>query len=89
MRSRTVVTSPFRIASATKRPPAATGLNSGAKVLFAGRTAKSSRKASVDQEEIVTAEIDWERVNEHRTHWPFLRDRRIDAYAGLEQRLLD
>jgi N-carbamoylputrescine amidase len=46
-------------------------------------------KASVDQEEILTAEIDWERVNEHRTHWPFLRDRRIDAYAGLEQRLLD
>jgi N-carbamoylputrescine amidase len=46
-------------------------------------------KASVDQEEILTAEIDWKRVNEHRTHWPFLRDRRIDAYAGLEQRLLD
>jgi N-carbamoylputrescine amidase len=24
-----------------------------------------------------------------RTHWPFLRDRRIDAYGGLTQRLLD
>ncbi len=46
-------------------------------------------KGSTDQEEIVTAEIDWARVNEHRTHWPFLRDRRIDAYAGIDQRLID
>src|ERR1044072_908594 len=37
-------------------------------------------KGSVDREEIVTANVDWKRVNEHRTHWPFLRDRRIDAY---------
>ena len=28
------------------------------------------------------AEIEWDRVDEHRTHWPFLRDRRIDAYSG-------
>jgi len=46
-------------------------------------------KGSVDREEIILAEVEWERVNEQRTHWPFLRDRRIDAYAGLEQRMLD
>jgi N-carbamoylputrescine amidase len=46
-------------------------------------------KGSVDREEIVIGEIDWARVNEHRTHWPFLRDRRVDAYGGIEQRLLD
>ena len=46
-------------------------------------------KGSVDKEEIILADIDWARVNEHRTHWPFLRDRRVDAYAGLEQRMLD
>jgi len=46
-------------------------------------------KGSVDKEEIVIGEIDWRRVSEHRTHWPFLRDRRVDAYAGIEQRLLD
>ena len=46
-------------------------------------------KGSVDGEEIVAAEIDWKRVNEHRTHWPFLRDRRVDAYAGIQQRLID
>jgi N-carbamoylputrescine amidase len=38
---------------------------------------------------MVIGEIDWARVNEHRTHWPFLRDRRVDAYSGIEQRLLD
>ncbi len=46
-------------------------------------------KGSVDREEIILAEVEWERVNEHRTHWPFLRDRRVDAYAGLERRMLD
>src|SRR3989442_540358 len=46
-------------------------------------------KGSVDHEEMVMGDIDWNRVNEYRTHWPFLRDRRVDAYAGIEQRLLD
>ena len=46
-------------------------------------------KASIDQEEIVMADIDWSRVNEHRTHWPFLRDRRVDAYSGLDRRMID
>jgi N-carbamoylputrescine amidase len=46
-------------------------------------------KGSVDREEVVMAEVDWNRVNEYRTHWPFLRDRRVDAYSGIEQRLLD
>jgi len=46
-------------------------------------------KASVDREEIVIANVEWARVNEHRTHWPFLRDRRVDAYDGLKQRMID
>ena len=46
-------------------------------------------KGSVDREEIVMADVEWARVNEHRTHWPFLRDRRVDAYSGLEQRMID
>src|SRR6266446_10952859 len=46
-------------------------------------------KGSVEREEILTAEIDWARVNEQRTHWPFLRDRRIDAYGGIEERMID
>ena len=46
-------------------------------------------KGSVDQEEIVMGDIEWGRVNEHRTHWPFLRDRRVDAYTGINQRMID
>jgi len=46
-------------------------------------------QGSIGGEEIVAADIDWRRVDEHRTHWPFLRDRRVDAYAGIQQRLID
>ena len=46
-------------------------------------------KASVEREETIFADVEWKRVEEHRTHWPFLRDRRIDAYGGIEQRMLD
>jgi len=46
-------------------------------------------RASHDAEEIVLADCDLSLVDVARTHWPFLRDRRIDAYAGLLKRFLD
>jgi N-carbamoylputrescine amidase len=46
-------------------------------------------EASTDQEEILVGEIDPARIEEVRRNWPFLRDRRIDAYRGLDQRFLD
>jgi N-carbamoylputrescine amidase len=46
-------------------------------------------EASTDQEEIVVGEVDLARLEDVRRNWPFLRDRRIDAYAGLEKRYLD
>ena len=46
-------------------------------------------KGLVDGEEIVMADVEWDRVNEHRTHWPFLRDRRVDAYTGINRRMID
>src|ERR1700738_1409670 len=46
-------------------------------------------KGSVDREEIVTADIEWDGVKKQRTHWPFLRDRRVDAYSEINQRLID
>jgi N-carbamoylputrescine amidase len=46
-------------------------------------------EASTDREEILVAEVDAARVEEVRRGWPFLRDRRVDAYGGLEQRFLD
>ena len=46
-------------------------------------------EASMDREEILLAEVDPARIEEVRRNWPFLRDRRVDAYAGLEKRFLD
>ena len=46
-------------------------------------------KAGIDAEENLLADIDFARVEEQRTHWPFLRDRRIDAYADISRRLID
>jgi N-carbamoylputrescine amidase len=46
-------------------------------------------KASASEEEILVVEADLAALDQQRTHWPFFRDRRIDAYAGLEQRLID
>jgi len=46
-------------------------------------------KASTDKEEILLAEIDLGSLDVQRTHWPFLRDRRVDAYAELTKRFLD
>jgi N-carbamoylputrescine amidase len=46
-------------------------------------------EASVDREEILFGDVDLDRVEEVRRNWPFLRDRRIDAYSGLDQRFLD
>jgi N-carbamoylputrescine amidase len=40
-------------------------------------------------EEVLTVTCDLGRVDVSRTHWPFLRDRRIDAYGDLTKRYLD
>jgi len=45
-------------------------------------------EAPVDREEILIATVDPARIEEVRQGWPFLRDRRIDAYDGLTQRYL-
>ncbi len=45
-------------------------------------------QASADGEEILLAEVDLARLEDVRRNWPFLRDRRIDAYAGIDRRYL-
>ena len=46
-------------------------------------------QASHDKEEILIADLDPKLVEVTRQHWPFLRDRRIDAYTGLTSRFID
>jgi N-carbamoylputrescine amidase len=46
-------------------------------------------KGSVSEEEILMAEVDFGKTDVQRTHWPFLRDRRIDAYGDITKRFID
>ena len=46
-------------------------------------------KASHDNEEVVVTEIDLDKTDSYRTHWPFLRDRRIDSYGEIVKRFID
>ena len=46
-------------------------------------------RASTDKEETVVVDVDMKRCEQVRRWWPFLRDRRIDAYSGLTRRFID
>ena len=46
-------------------------------------------RGSVDQAEVLVVEVDLEVVDTQRTHWPFLRDRRIDFYGDITRRFID
>src|SRR5205807_3600016 len=47
------------------------------------------RQASHVAEELLLVPCDLRRLEEIRRHWPFLRDRRIDAYGQITSRLID
>lgn len=46
-------------------------------------------KASTHKEEILITECDFSQISDIRHGWPFLRDRRIDAYKGITERFLE
>jgi N-carbamoylputrescine amidase len=46
-------------------------------------------QASHDHEEVQVLELDLGRTDVTRTHWPFLRDRRIDSYQPITKRYID
>ena len=54
----------------------------------AGTSGEILSQAGLD-ESVLLLEVDLGKVDVARTHWPFLRDRRIDAYGGITKRLLD
>jgi len=55
----------------------------------AGPSGELLARASVDREETLVVPLDLAKIDTTRTHWPFLRDRRIDAYGDLTRRLID
>ncbi len=56
---------------------------------IAGPQGEILAEATHDQEEIIMAEIDHTLVEDVRRNWPFLRDRRIDAYGDITKRFID
>ena len=70
-------------------PAGGDGLEFWGQSFVAGTSGQIVAKAGVDREEILIVPIDLRKVDVTRTHWPFLRDRRIDAYADLTKRLID
>ncbi len=55
----------------------------------AGTAGEILAKAAPDREETLIVPLDLKEVDATRTHWPFLRDRRIDAYDGITKRWMD
>ena len=72
-----------------ERPAGGDGIEFWGQSFVAGTSGQILAKASVDNEENLLVPVDLTNVDVTRTHWPFLRDRRIDAYGGLTQRLMD
>ena len=65
------------------------GINFWGTSFVAGPQGEIFYEASTDEEESVVVEIDLKHSEQVRRWWPFLRDRRIDAYGGIEKRFLD
>ncbi|HXJ71331.1 MAG TPA: carbon-nitrogen hydrolase [Candidatus Dormibacteraeota bacterium] len=65
------------------------GIEFWGRSFIAGPSGEVLARASVDREETLVLPLDLARVDSTRTHWPFLRDRRIDAYGDLTRRLID
>jgi N-carbamoylputrescine amidase len=64
------------------------GIEFWGRSFIAGPMGDLISKGSTDQEELVVAEIDFDAIRDQREWWPFLRDRRIDAYGDLTKRFL-
>jgi N-carbamoylputrescine amidase len=65
------------------------GLEFWGQSFVAGTSGQILARAGEDREEVLLVPIDPAKVDVTRTHWPFLRDRRIDAYGALTKRFDD
>ena len=80
---------PIREGEAPAEPDEQGGIDFWGQSFVADPSGQVVARASVDQEEILIVPIDRSKIEFARTHWPFLRDRRIDAYQPITQRWLD
>src|SRR5271157_178072 len=69
--------------------PPETGIEFWGGSFVADPFGKLLAEASHDGEETLIVECDPRRIEEVRRNWPFLRDRRIDAYSAITSRLIE
>jgi N-carbamoylputrescine amidase len=72
-----------------EKPAGEPGLEFWGQSFVAGTSGEILARAGAEEEETLIVPVDLARVETARTHWPFLRDRRIDAYGDLTRRLID
>jgi len=73
----------------TERPVGGDGIEFWGQSFVAGTSGEILGRAGATREEILLVPVDLGSVDVTRTHWPFLRDRRIDAYGDLTKRFSD
>jgi len=78
-----------KIAGPNGKPVDSDGIEFWGQSFVAAPNGQVVAKASVDREQVLVVPCDLEQVEFSRTHWPFLRDRRIDAYGDLTKRFVD
>ena len=72
-----------------ERPADGPGIEFWGQSFVAGTSGEMLVKAGAGEESVLLATVDLAKVDATRTQWPFLRDRRIDAYGGLTKRFAD
>lgn len=72
-----------------ERPVGGDGIEFWGQSFVAGTSGQILAKAGTNREEIILVSVDLGAIDSTRTHWPFLRDRRIDAYGDLAKRYID
>ena len=77
------------VLDANGKPVDPAGITFWGQSFVCGPDGRVRERASVDREQVLTVDCDLAEVEFSRTHWPFLRDRRIDAYGGLTKRFAD
>jgi len=74
--------------SGFENPAGGTGLQFWGQSFITGTMGELLAKAPVEGDEILSAELDLDQLDDTRTHWPFFRDRRTDSFADLTARYL-
>ena len=72
-----------------ERPIGGPGIEFWGQSFVADPAGRILARAGADREVVLVVPCDLDAVETARTHWPFLRDRRVDAYGGLTRRLID